>query len=69
MLPEGTFKGRSALVTGGGTGIGLGIASELCRLGADVALASRREEHYEHAAAELAGAGRSAIGVKLDIRD
>ena len=41
MLPEGTFKGRTALITGGGTGLGKGMAKVLSQLGANVVIASR----------------------------
>lgn len=47
------FSGRRALVTGGGTGIGLAIASELRRLGADVFIASRKEENLRQGAEVL----------------
>ena len=53
MLPEKTFEGRVGIVTGGGTGIGLGIARELARLGATVILASRSEEHLAPAVEQI----------------
>ena len=48
-----SLAGRSALVTGGGTGIGRGIARCLLREGARVTLAARRRDVLEQAAAEL----------------
>src|SRR3954454_8193962 len=69
MLPLETFQGRSAFVTGGGTGLGAAIANGLARLGADLIIGSRKPEHYEDAANRLRTAGASAIGVELDIRD
>jgi NAD(P)-dependent dehydrogenase (short-subunit alcohol dehydrogenase family) len=69
MLPPGTFSGRTAIITGGGTGIGMGIASALGRLGADVVVASRKPEHYDEGASLLRDAGMSARGIALDIRD
>ena len=55
----GLFEGKRALVTGGGTGIGLAITSELLRLGATVLIASRSEEKLSAARAALsAHAGR-----------
>jgi len=55
----GLFADKRALVTGGGTGIGLAITSELLRLGATVLIASRSEEKLSAARAALsAHAGR-----------
>lgn len=69
-----TFKtdflsGQAALVTGGGTGIGRGIAHALASHGADLVLASRRREHLEPAVSEIRGLGRRALAVELDVRD
>lgn len=41
MLPAGTFTGKVAFVSGGGTGFGAGMASMLSHLGAKVVIASR----------------------------
>ena len=41
MLPEGTFKGKTAFITGGGTGLGKGMATMLSHLGAQVVITSR----------------------------
>ena len=53
MLPDKTFDGRVAIVTGGATGIGFAIAKELARLGGRVVIASRKEENLKPAAEEL----------------
>ena len=42
MLPPGTFTGKIALVTGGGTGLGKAMATQLSALGATVAISSRK---------------------------
>lgn len=41
MLPKGTFSGKTALITGGGTGLGKGMALMLGTLGASVAILGR----------------------------
>ncbi|MBL9086041.1 MAG: SDR family NAD(P)-dependent oxidoreductase [Planctomycetia bacterium] len=42
----GAFRGRTAFVTGGGTGLGLAVARRLGRLGAHVVVASRDVAHH-----------------------
>jgi len=64
------LQGQVCLVTGGGTGIGAAIARELGRLGAHVAIASRKASHIEPAAAGLSDElGREVLGLTCDIRD
>lgn len=58
-----------AFITGGGTGIGFGIATTLARLGADVAVASRRAEHIEPAAQRLAALGVRALPIAANVRE
>ena len=69
VFREGLFEGRVALVTGGGSGIGRGIADLLAALGAHVVLASRKSERVESAANEIRAAGWKASGVALDVRE
>ncbi|HEY3011928.1 MAG TPA: SDR family NAD(P)-dependent oxidoreductase, partial [Gemmatimonadales bacterium] len=61
--------GRVALVTGGGTGIGLGIAAALGAAGADVAIASRKAEHLEPAAERLRASGTRVSAVEVNVRE
>ena len=68
-LPLGTFAHESVVVTGGGTGLGKAIALEFARLGAKLAILSRREEHRAAGVAAVEGLGAKAIGVACDIRD
>jgi shikimate 5-dehydrogenase len=67
FLP-GILKGRVAIVTGGGTGIGRAIAIELAELGADVVVASRDPQHLEPTAADIRALGRRALAMQTDIR-
>lgn len=68
-LPAGTFDGQVVLVTGGGTGLGKAIALEFGRLGARVAVASRKAEHRDAGVAALEEIGAAAFATELDIRD
>lgn len=61
------IRGRVALVTGGGTGIGRGVSEGLAEAGATVIIAGRRREVAETAAAELRAKGMSAEGMQVDV--
>ena len=69
MFATRVLDGQTALVTGGGTGIGLAIARALGKLGATVALASRSEAHLAAGASSLADDGISTQTVQVDVRD
>ena len=69
MLPPDTYAGQVVVVTGGGTGLGKAMAAEFARLGAAVAVASRKAEHRESGVRALTALGAKAIGVELDVRD
>jgi 2-hydroxycyclohexanecarboxyl-CoA dehydrogenase len=60
---------RTAIVTGGGSGIGLAIAERLAADGLAVAVLDRNREAAEGAAAKIAAAGGTAIGVGADVTD
>jgi NAD(P)-dependent dehydrogenase (short-subunit alcohol dehydrogenase family) len=68
IFVPGLLAGRHALVTGGGTGIGLAIARELGALGAAVTLAARTGDRLEAAARDLSAAGIAAKARTLNIR-
>jgi NAD(P)-dependent dehydrogenase (short-subunit alcohol dehydrogenase family) len=69
MLPRDTYAGQVVLVTGGGTGLGKAMAAEFARLGAAIAIASRKAEHRERGTRTLEALGARAIGVHVDVRD
>lgn len=69
VFRPGLFDGQIALITGGGTGIGFGIAQLLADLGATVVIASRNQTHLEPAVEQLRAAGRKADSLTLDVRD
>jgi 2,4-dienoyl-CoA reductase [(3E)-enoyl-CoA-producing], peroxisomal len=69
IFRPGLLDGQVALITGGGTGIGFGIAEVLASLGAHVVLASRKMDHLEPAVERLRAAGGKATAETLDVRD
>jgi NAD(P)-dependent dehydrogenase (short-subunit alcohol dehydrogenase family) len=60
---------RVAVVTGGASGIGLGVAEELARIGHHVAVLDRNGPGAETAADELRTRGTKAIAVETDVAD
>lgn len=71
-MTELVLAGQAALITGGGSGIGLGCARHLLRDGASVMLAGRSQERLDAAVAELraeAPPGAEVRGVTCDVTD
>jgi NAD(P)-dependent dehydrogenase (short-subunit alcohol dehydrogenase family) len=62
----GRLKGKLAVVTGGGSGIGLAIAECFAADGAQLVLVGRRKERLDQA---VAGIGGDAYGVSADVAD
>ena len=65
--PSGRFAGRAALVTGGGSGIGLAVARSLASGGCRVALGGRRPDALEAAASELRKQSLACLTVAGDV--
>jgi len=63
------LRGKSALVTGGGSGICFEIAAQLARHGAHVAIMGRRREVLDKAVAALRSEGLRAVGFQGDVRN
>jgi NAD(P)-dependent dehydrogenase (short-subunit alcohol dehydrogenase family) len=62
------LKGKTAFVTGGASGIGLGIAKALLGAGMNVVIADIRDDHLAEATTEL-GNSDQILAVKLDVTD
>lgn len=65
------LKGKTAFITGGGSGIGLAIAQVFVEAGMQVVLADLREDHLEQALADFRGRGLDpqVHGIRLDVTD
>lgn len=68
VFKPGLFEGKTAIITGGGTGIGLRIARELAYLGATVILASRKIENLVKGVEIITAEGGLAYAVECNIR-
>jgi NAD(P)-dependent dehydrogenase (short-subunit alcohol dehydrogenase family) len=63
------LRGRTAIVTGGGRGLGRQLAEALAEGGADVVLCGRKLETCQATAAALAGHGVRTLALACDVRD
>jgi len=69
IFRPGLFAGHAAIVTGGGSGIGLAVAKELGGLGAKIAICGRKEERLAAARLELEPLGIPLFSQVCDIRE
>ena len=63
------LAGKTAVVVGGTSGIGLAMAIGLAEAGADVVATSRRQEQVDEAAAKIEATGRRALRITSDVGD
>ena len=61
------IKGRAAVVTGGGSGIGMGLAKELAKQGASVAVADILLDNARKVAGEITASGGKAVAIHCDV--
>lgn len=69
MLKPASLKGKTFLITGGGTGLGRSIGKYLLELGANLVISSRKQEVISKTASELeAETGGKVLAVPADVR-
>ena len=61
------FKGKTAVITGAGSGFGLEVARIAANLGMNLVLADVQQDALDHTVAELQALGTSVLGVRLDV--
>ncbi len=70
MLKDGTFDGKTIIVTGGGTGLGRSMSQYLAQLGGNVVICGRRAEVVAETATEMSAAtGATVVGQACDVRE
>lgn len=67
-MSQFSLEGQIALVTGGGRGIGLGIATSLAQAGADVVIADYTKDLAEAGADAMRALGRKSAAIVVDVR-
>ena len=69
LLPPGSFEGKTAFVTGGGTGLGLAVCTRMGGLGASIVCASRDTAHHDRLIARGKEQGFEVMSAALDVRE
>jgi NAD(P)-dependent dehydrogenase (short-subunit alcohol dehydrogenase family) len=69
ILDRYRLDGRTAIVTGASSGLGVAFARALAEAGADVALAARRSDRLEDTAGLVCATGRRALTITTDVAD
>ncbi len=67
--PPFDLTGKVALITGGNSGIGLGLATAVAQAGADIAIWGTNAKKNDAAKAALAGTGRKVVALQCDVGD
>jgi NAD(P)-dependent dehydrogenase (short-subunit alcohol dehydrogenase family) len=68
-LPKDLMAGKTVFVTGGGSGINLGVAKNFAAVGANVAICGRTQEKLDNAAKEIRALGVKVFAKVADVRD
>ena len=69
MFDKELLKGKSIIITGGGTGLGKSMATRFAELGANLVITSRRQEVIDSTAEELRKYGTKVLAIICDVRD
>lgn len=70
MLKENALKGKTILITGGGTGLGRSMGTYFLKLGANLVITSRKQDVLDIAAKEMEKeTGGRVLAVSCDVRD
>lgn len=69
VFADGLLAGKHALITGGGSGINLGIAKRFARAGASITIVGRTQAKLDQAAQQLQALGARAAGQSADVRN
>src|SRR4029434_2512672 len=69
LLPRELFKNKTVFVTGGGSGINLGVAKNFAALGAKIAICGRTQSKLDAAAEAVRALGAQVCPGGADVRD